>query len=322
MINSVRQTVLSILNKNNYGYITPADFNLYAKQAQLEIFDEYFYQYNYQLNKENARQSGTDYANIARGLAEVIDTFSVTKALKKTVASVPAYNNTFYLPSITSTGEDYYLINKVLVYTSLLASGNGRNGGVEKKLNDGSANFTVAGVSVGDIVVNTNDETFAYVTQVLSSTDLMMTADLFPQESTEAYKIYDADSLKVSDRLTHDKVTTLNMGMNTKPTLIFPAHTEEGIFLTALPDSIKNYGQVIAQYIRYPKEPKWTYVNLTGGEPVFDSTQSDFQDFELPPDDEYSLVNKILQYSGMSIREIQATQFGQAQEQAQDVNEK
>jgi hypothetical protein len=184
MINSVRQTVLSILNKNNYGYITPADFNLYAKQAQLEIFDEYFYQYNYQLNKENARQSGTDYANIARGLAEVIDTFSVTKALKKTVASVPAYNNTFYLPSITSTGEDYYLINKVLVYTSLLASGNGRNGGVEKKLNDGSANFTVAGVSVGDIVVNTNDETFAYVTQVLSSTDLMMTADLFPQEST------------------------------------------------------------------------------------------------------------------------------------------
>ncbi len=322
MINSVRQTVLSILNKNNYGYITPADFNLYAKQAQLEIFDEYFYQYNYQLNKENARQSGTDYANIARGLAEVIDTFSVTKALKKTVASVPAYNNTFYLPSITSTGEDYYLINKVLVYTSLLASGNGRNGGVEKKLNDGSANFTVAGISVGDIVVNTNDETFAYVTQVLSSTDLMMTADLFPQESTEAYKIYDADSLKVSDRLTHDKVTTLNMGMNTKPTLIFPAHTEEGIFLTALPDSIKNYGQVIAQYIRYPKEPKWTYVNLTGGEPVFDSTQSDFQDFELPPDDEYSLVSKILQYSGMSIREIQATQFGQAQEQAQDANER
>ena len=95
MINSVRQTVLSVLNKNNYGYITPADFNLYAKQAQLEIFDEYFYQYNYQLNKENARQSGTDYANIARGLAEVIDTFSVTKALKKTVVSVPAIQQHF-----------------------------------------------------------------------------------------------------------------------------------------------------------------------------------------------------------------------------------
>ena len=55
MINSVRKTVLSVLNKNNYGYITPDDFNLYAKQAQLDIFDDYFYDYNYQINKENAR---------------------------------------------------------------------------------------------------------------------------------------------------------------------------------------------------------------------------------------------------------------------------
>ena len=51
MIDSVRKTVLSILNKNNYGYITPADFNLYAKQAQLDIFDDYFYDYNYKINK-------------------------------------------------------------------------------------------------------------------------------------------------------------------------------------------------------------------------------------------------------------------------------
>ena len=43
IINSVRETVLSVLNKNNYGYITPSDFNLYAKQAQLDIFEDYFY---------------------------------------------------------------------------------------------------------------------------------------------------------------------------------------------------------------------------------------------------------------------------------------
>ena len=321
MINSVRQTVLSVLNKNNYGYITPADFNLYAKQAQLEIFDEYFYSYNTQLNKENARRSGTDYANIARGFAEVIDTFSVTKALKKTVASVPAYNNTFYLPSETSTGDEYHLINKVLVYTSLLVSGNGRNSSVQRKLNDGSADFISSGVSVGDVVVNTNDETFAYVTQVLSSTELLMTEDLFPEEDTEGYRIYDADSVKVSDRLTHDKVTTLNMGMNTKPTLIFPAHTEEGKLLTAFPTSIPDYGQVFAQYIRYPKVPNWTYTTLSGDEPVFNGTASDYQDFELSADDEFTLVYKILQYSGMSIREIQAVQFGQAQEQAQNISE-
>ena len=59
MINSVRNTVLAIINKNNYGYISPGDFNLFAKQAQLDIFDEYFIRYNQQINEENARLSGT-----------------------------------------------------------------------------------------------------------------------------------------------------------------------------------------------------------------------------------------------------------------------
>ena len=39
MINSVRNTVLSVLNKNNYGYVSPSDFNLYAQNAQVEIFE-------------------------------------------------------------------------------------------------------------------------------------------------------------------------------------------------------------------------------------------------------------------------------------------
>jgi len=322
MINSVRNTVLSILNKNNYGYISPQDFNLFAKQAQLDIFEDYFYQYNYQLNKENARQSGTDYANISKTYAEVIDTFSVTKALKKTVTSIPAYNNNFYLPSELSTGETYFLINKVLIYTSLLTSGEGRNGGIANNLQDTSGAFQSSGVSVGDVVVNTVTEDFAYVANVSSETLMSLTEDIFPEEADEGYRIYDADSIKISERLTHDKVNLLNMGMNTKPSLIFPAYTEQGLFLTALPESITDYGQVFAQHIRYPKAPKWTYISLNAGEPSFDQSQPDFQDFELPLEDEPSLVLKILQYAGMSIREMQPVQFATQSEQKSDMDEK
>jgi hypothetical protein len=81
MINSVRNTVLAIINKNNYGYISPSDFNLFAKQAQLDIFDEYFIRYNQQINEENARVSGTGYADIKKGYEEVIDMFSITAFL-------------------------------------------------------------------------------------------------------------------------------------------------------------------------------------------------------------------------------------------------
>ena len=114
MINSVRNTVLSVLNKNNYGYVSPSDFNLFAKQAQLDLFETYFYQYNYQINKENARQSGTGYADIRKGLEELIEMFSVFNPL--TLSTIPPTNtNVYSLPSQTTTGDDYYLLNKVLI---------------------------------------------------------------------------------------------------------------------------------------------------------------------------------------------------------------
>mgnify|MGYP003120786392 CR=1 FL=1 len=42
-IDTVYQRVLAIANKEQRGYITPQEFNLYANQAQLEIFEQYFY---------------------------------------------------------------------------------------------------------------------------------------------------------------------------------------------------------------------------------------------------------------------------------------
>ena len=48
-IDTVYQRVLAIANKEQRGYITPQEFNLYANQAQMDIFEQYFYdlsQYN------------------------------------------------------------------------------------------------------------------------------------------------------------------------------------------------------------------------------------------------------------------------------------
>ena len=43
-VNSVYQKVLALANKEQRGYITPQEFNLFADQAQLEIFEKYFKQ--------------------------------------------------------------------------------------------------------------------------------------------------------------------------------------------------------------------------------------------------------------------------------------
>ena len=47
-VNTVYQTVLLILNKEQRGYITPTEFNSLATQVQLEIFEQYFEDLNQQ----------------------------------------------------------------------------------------------------------------------------------------------------------------------------------------------------------------------------------------------------------------------------------
>ena len=74
-IDTVYQRVLAIANKEQRGYITPLEFNLLANQAQLEIFEQYFYDKN-----QNERRLGndTDYSDVAHILNEKISVFEVT----------------------------------------------------------------------------------------------------------------------------------------------------------------------------------------------------------------------------------------------------
>lgn len=103
MINDVRNTVLSIISKENRGYITPLEFNLFAKQAQLEIFGQYMFNYSNAINKQNARMHGEGYTDIPKNMAEVIDSFSVFSPL-----SYNGITSRFTLPS------DYFFLDKLM----------------------------------------------------------------------------------------------------------------------------------------------------------------------------------------------------------------
>ena len=59
-VNTVYNTVLSILNKEQRGYITPDEFNKLATQVQLEVFENYFEDMNQQLR---VPQTTNEYAN-------------------------------------------------------------------------------------------------------------------------------------------------------------------------------------------------------------------------------------------------------------------
>lgn len=309
MINEVRNTVLSIANKNNFGYITPNDFNLYAKQAQLDIFEDYFYQYNSQLVKQNIRQSGSGYADIVKGIEEVVDSFSSTKALLSKGLS------NYDLP------EDYYLINKINYYNTFQTSGQTTNFATNKLL-DNNALFTTT-VQVGNLVSNLVSGKTAFVSEIVSDTELTLTDDLFDAAGLDYAIVNTAyNSIKEIERVSQNKIFYLNASPLTSPSVTYPAYvlgganeTTYGNTITIYPQSLTTAGTIITQYIRYPKDPNWTYVQLPpGGEPSFNENAADYQDFELPISDEPNLVNKILQYAGVSIRDKEVASFGKIEE--------
>jgi len=101
-IDTVYQRVLALANKEQRGYITPQEFNLFANQAQMDIFEQYFYDIS---GRERIPGSNTSYADISTLLEEKIDLFLETFA-----PIAPTYSkgrNIFNLPA------DYYKITEV-----------------------------------------------------------------------------------------------------------------------------------------------------------------------------------------------------------------
>jgi len=238
MINDVRNTVLSIISKDNRGFITPFEFNLFAKQAQLEIFGQYMFNYSNAINKQNARMHGEGYTDIPKNMAEVIDAFSVF-----TSATYNTGTSKFNFPVDPLTNIENYFFLEKLVYNN----------------------------------------------------------------STEIEKV------------SHRKILNLVNSNLTAPTTKYPVYTMAEDGLLVYPTTINS--NVTIQYLRYPKDPIWTYSTTALGDPLFNSAAATYQDFELPLDDFANLVIKILEYSGISIREADVVSAAKAEE-VQDIQQK
>jgi len=74
-IDTVYQKVLALANKEQRGYITPQEFNLFADQAQKEIFEQYFYDLN-QFKRTTGNAS--EYGDVVDILNEKISVFEST----------------------------------------------------------------------------------------------------------------------------------------------------------------------------------------------------------------------------------------------------
>jgi len=72
-IDTVYQRVLALANKEQRGYITPQEFNLHANQAQMNIFEQYFYDIHQ--FQATSKGNSTTYSDMISILEEKISLF-------------------------------------------------------------------------------------------------------------------------------------------------------------------------------------------------------------------------------------------------------
>jgi hypothetical protein len=101
-IDAVYQKVLAFANKEQRGYITPQEFNLFADQAQKEIFEQYFYDLDQRLRGPG---NSEEYSDIISNLREKIVIFEMQGAINAGVINIAAGQVFYRLGTVTSLGN-------------------------------------------------------------------------------------------------------------------------------------------------------------------------------------------------------------------------
>lgn len=238
MINQVYTTVLSILNKESRGYVTPTEFNMYAEMAQMSLFEELFHKYSKSLVKQNNRMYHSEYSDIPKHIREAIDIFISESILNK-----------------DSNGLYFYTVS----------------------------NF-YRGVKL----------------------DLLVGKDTGYNRT----EVEEVSKLEANRILKNNLIT---------PTTEYPIYIGIDGRYRVYPSLPVDY-YLLGTYVRKPIQPKWTY-NVIAGNPLFNPTAIDYQDFELPDSMFNDIVIKILSYCGIQIREAEIVQVSQAMDVSSMNNE-
>jgi len=306
-VDTVYQRVLALANKEQRGYITPQEFNLFANQAQMEIFEQYFFdknQYN-RLPKDN-----TPYADLNHLLEEKISIFkkrqqpvTITNQFGDGVLPTDLYrlDNLTRMARTEISGDRANIIEEVTedemmvidralltrptterpIYTRKSAT----NIKIKPHSSSPSASaapyFTVEGFDVNngsaDVVVSTGANKYSFIEVGQDVTGAGIQAD-----------------------------TTVTVVNNGTITLSKTANgSVNSTTLTFATDDIK------CNYIRKPVAVNWNYTEINGTA-LYNSASS--TDFELHDAEEPTLVYRILALAGVSISDPGLYQIAAAEE--------
>ena len=112
-VDTVYQKVLAMANKEQRGYITPQEFNLFADQAQMEILEQYFYDIK-QFNRVPGNNTDfTDSTTLIQEKLSALEEITTNAPVSSTgyAALTSGNNNVYKLGTVTgslSNSSEYH----------------------------------------------------------------------------------------------------------------------------------------------------------------------------------------------------------------------
>ena len=308
-VNTVYQTVLLILNKEQRGYMTPVEFNKTGTQAQLEIFETYFDSLNQQIR---VPQTDTDYADRVVNLDEKISIFkefgNATSISSSNVFNLPQQFSgsgniaTTTLPAATAGATTQYVIQTATA----------------DQIANGVVQIFADGVLISDALYSISGTTITFFSQPTVGQTLIV--NVYPKEF---YRLGDlfyttgAIPTQELERVGQSDLYHLLSSKLTAPTTTYPIYTYSNNKITVYPTTINN--GITVSYIRKPLPPIWNFTTGINNQYVFNASTS--FNFELHPAEQIELILKILLYAGVVIRSPEIVQVAAQQVAQENINQ-
>ena len=301
-VNTVYRTVLLILNKEQRGMLTPDEFNKVATQVQLEIFEGYFNTLDLQVRKpDNITEYGDKIKNTNNDISifkEYGDcTFNAAEGrfILPIEANGSVYSQSFVgtgsLSSFTFTSitveqlndsEIYVYIDGVLQATNTYTVANG------------NISFNVTPASGSVILVNANPNNFYTLGSVF-------------------YKNEKELQLVQRNELAYLKGNPL-----VAPSVNYPVFLYENHKIEVIPSSITS--DIAVSYLRKPMDVRWNFT-VPSGQTYYRYDAGGSVDFEVSKKEQSNIVNRILLYAGVVVKDPNIIQVAQQQVQAETIKE-
>jgi hypothetical protein len=318
-VNTVYQTVLYILNKEQRGYMTPDEFNKTATQVQLEIFESYFEDLNQQLRTP---QADTEYANRQKNTDEAIsifkqvgDTFTVPAGRALTVTITNGGTGYSNGTSVATTGGD----GSGLTVNTTTAGGVIQSVTIANGGSGYSATNTVTvtgGATNAILTINTvNPDTYFSV-----PSNLHKLGTVIYKNSIEVQHVDRNRYLYLASSPYTEPTTNFPVYLYERPTQGTSGNPTSNPHLYIYPSSITDRNDVKVSYIRKPSDVVWGFSTGNLGQYLYSSSVS--TQFELIASEQTNVILRILAYAGVIIRDSQVVQVAAQAVRAEQVNSK